>query len=135
MILPQSLRIFFAFYISLDIVGQIAEEVDAGLRFQILDAHGVIRQLVVSMIYFGVWEPHTDRLVVSLSLDHLLDEDCHKEILRYDELSLYALQNVFLLINGSTLANIHGVFGVFIAEEVMQIVFHLDPNSIIIVLL
>ena len=36
-------KYFFAFYIPLDIVGKIAEEVNTSLCFQILDAHGVIR--------------------------------------------------------------------------------------------
>ena len=81
------------------------------------------------MIYIGVREPHTDRFVVSLSVDHLLDKDSHKEILRYDELSLYTGKNVFLLVNGTTLTYVHGVC--IIEFESVQVVLHLDPKPFI----
>ena len=119
-----------ALYAVFDIVGQIAEEVDAGLCFQILDAHGVIRQLVVSMIYIGVREPHADRLVISFSVDHLLHENGSKEILGDNQFVLNTLQDIFFFVNGTTLTYVHGVC--VIEFESVQVVLHLDPKPFIL---
>ena len=82
------------------------------------------------MIYIGVREPHTDRLVVSLSLDHLLDEDSHKEILRDNQFVLNTHQDIFFFVNGTTLAYVHGVC--VIEFESVQIVLHFDPKPFIL---
>ena len=75
-------------------------------------------------------EPHTDRLVVSLSVDSLLNEDCHKEILGDNQFVLNTHQDIFFFVNGTTLTYVHGVC--VIEFESVQVVLHLDPKPFIL---
>ena len=116
-------------YPLLDIVGQVAEEVDAGELLQLLDGHAVILYLLVGAVFVGLVAPVAHGEILVLAIDVELAQHGCKEVLRHDELAVDALDDVLLVVDGTSLAHIDSVLGSEVVHPVAQLGLHAQPQA------
>ncbi len=116
---------YIAFHLLLNIVGQIAEEVNAGLLFQFINGDDILLQRLTVVVAGLVLYPESHSLITL----GVLAEQGHIEILRYGDAVAATADvggNVGVAVDGASLADIEGVAEV-VAVPVAHLALHVLP--------
>ena len=118
---------YIAFHPLLNIIGQIAEEVDAGLLFQFINGDDILLQRLTVVVAGLVLNPESHGLITL----GVLAEQGHIEILRYGDAVAATADitgDIGLAVDSSALADVEGVAEI-VAVPCSHHVLHILPSA------
>ena len=117
-----------AFGTFLEVIGQIAEEVDAREALQFIDAHHVLAQAVAAPVFVDVLHPEAHGFVALA----VAAENGHEEVFGHDESLGCLREDLVGIVDGAALADVERVDGLAVVLEIVgDEILHLQPQTCI----
>lgn len=91
------------------LIGKVAEEVDVGHLFELVNADDARREVLFILIEGAVFEVEADGFVTAIDGTLVLAQDGHEEILWYAQARPSRLDDVRRMVDGSALDHIEGI--------------------------
>ena len=101
--IPFNVFYILILHFFLDFVGQVAEEVNARLLFEMVNIDDVISQIITSFVLCGMFNPERHSLIAVV---RLVAQHRHEEVFGNNQTAACLLDDLIAVINGAAFADI-----------------------------